>query len=475
MHNSVICTPSLDEWSEHIKKNSEFIFVDNNLNEMVSRLRREMYAESLTYTNNLTETLPETTLPKINFEKLASSKHLIGCAHQPIIYTPGVMAKNQHLQQYCAKNKNSIGINIIMDLENGDGGSISFPEKKLDGLILSHESISTNESDQFKCQKVLEPKIINPIFDGVMESLHTLSTSIDMHKIKYAKSIYKKLYGVNISEANTLVRRVMEEKPSYLELPFSKLLMLDSSKEIINYLLQKISNQSVRYNSILDKYRESSNHNPFPNLKRHEDKFEMPFWVYNLKTNSRRPLYIKQNFIKYSIEDDELLVPRHAMISLFLRLFCFDFFVHGLGGNRYDEFTDLIIKDLFNIDPPSFATVSQTIYLLPSKIDDFQKDKETASQLRDIISHSEKYLSANIFETDQAKRLSLLIKEKENYIQMLDKKRNMAKIHLNKINAKIRDELTLFIEKRNRILLRIDDMSHKTLFYRGFPFFFFSM
>jgi len=55
--------------------------------------------------------------------------------------------------------------------------------------------------------------------------------------------------------------------------------------------------------------------------------------------------------------------PRALTLTLFARLILGDFFIHGIGGGKYDEVTDQIIRDYFGIDPPAFQVVSGTLHL----------------------------------------------------------------------------------------------------------------
>ena len=50
--------------------------------------------------------------------------------------------------------------------------------------------------------------------------------------------------------------------------------------------------------------------------------------------------------------------------TLFARLFLADLFVHGIGGGKYDELTDDIIRRFYGCEPPAFLVLSAT-RLLP--------------------------------------------------------------------------------------------------------------
>jgi len=51
------------------------------------------------------------------------------------------------------------------------------------------------------------------------------------------------------------------------------------------------------------------------------------------------------------------------MLTLYARVFLGDFFIHGIGGGKYDEVTDAIIRDYFGIEPPAYQVMSATLHL----------------------------------------------------------------------------------------------------------------
>ena len=50
------------------------------------------------------------------------------------------------------------------------------------------------------------------------------------------------------------------------------------------------------------------------------------------------------------------LRPRALTLTLFARLCLGDFFIHGIGGGKYDEVTDAIIRDYFGVEPPAYPS-----------------------------------------------------------------------------------------------------------------------
>ncbi len=71
-----------------------------------------------------------------------------------------------------------------------------------------------------------------------------------------------------------------------------------------------------------------------------------------------------------------------------------DFFIHGIGGGKYDEVTDAIIRNYFGIEPPAFQVLSATLHLplpaFPSSVNDL---KQAERRVRDLQWNPQFYLS----------------------------------------------------------------------------------
>ena len=55
--------------------------------------------------------------------------------------------------------------------------------------------------------------------------------------------------------------------------------------------------------------------------------------------------------------------PRALITTMYARLVLSDLFIRGIGGAKYDELTDLIIRRFFGIEPPAYITATATFRL----------------------------------------------------------------------------------------------------------------
>lgn len=150
------------------------------------------------------------------------------------------------------------------------------------------------------------------------------------------------------------------------------------------------------YNKHLAAYRAANgihnDHHPMPDLQRGV-RIELPFWIYRMGAERAR-VEIRRTGndtveIVYGDEVievgekgegaaawaaarqlDETLAgrglmirPRALTLTMFVRLFVSDLFIHGIGGALYDQITNGIMEELFG-QAPSYACVSAA-WLLP--------------------------------------------------------------------------------------------------------------
>jgi hypothetical protein len=86
--------------------------------------------------------------------------------------------------------------------------------------------------------------------------------------------------------------------------------------------------------------------------------------------------------------------PRALITTMYARLFLSDLFIHGIGGAKYDELTDAIIRRFFGIEPPAFMTVTGTVRLPIPRPATTEADVRNVKQLiREIRFHPERFVN----------------------------------------------------------------------------------
>lgn len=148
------------------------------------------------------------------------------------------------------------------------------------------------------------------------------------------------------------------------------------------------------YNGALANYRARRNiagtQHPIPDLAESERRIETPFWLTNPE-HGRERLYAtpcrKADCVTIFAGDEPLadiqtsdlveapaqalaaglgdwgIRPRALAQTLYARIFACDVFLHGIGGAKYDQVTDALIRRFFDVEPPAYGCVSATLRL----------------------------------------------------------------------------------------------------------------
>src|SRR5205823_1622255 len=71
--------------------------------------------------------------------------------------------------------------------------------------------------------------------------------------------------------------------------------------------------------------------------------------------------------------------------------------IHGIGGGKYDELTDEIIRRFYGIEPPGYLVLSATLLLpLPAFPTSRQERNRLARELRDLHHNPQRHLDSGL-------------------------------------------------------------------------------
>jgi hypothetical protein len=87
---------------------------------------------------------------------------------------------------------------------------------------------------------------------------------------------------------------------------------------------------------------------------------------------------------------------RALITTLWARLVLGDLFLHGIGGAKYDQVTDLLMERFFKLPPPGMLVISATLHLpIARSAAVFAAPAAIAAQLRELAYHPERFLPAS--------------------------------------------------------------------------------
>lgn len=280
---------------------------------------------------------------------------LVVTGHQPELFHPGVWVKN-FAAAGLAQRVGGAALNLVVDNDLVKSADIKLPawetwEPKAVRLQScpfaatsgdpTWETLTASEADR------------RPF----LETTHHLARNWGYTPLLDAAA--EKMVGRTVGEGFVAARRSFEKSwgCDTAEVFVSRLSRTEAFCHFARHLLHDYDRFRTVYNTAVQAYRRRyglrSRTHPVPDLAADES----PFWAVvenrRLKATPR------------SSPHD--LRPRALTLTLFARLCLGDLFLHGIGGGKYDEVTDQIIRDYFGLEPPAFQVLSGTLLLpLPS-------------------------------------------------------------------------------------------------------------
>ena len=419
-HGEQFISPEISVASEQIDTNISTIR-DNDLeidgsaySDLVSQARLEFFAKATQYTTTYRDTVQLTDLDP--------DKPTVLSGHQPTLFHPGVWFKNFYLS-YLGKNLDANVVNLVIDNDVAPARSIQVPEC-VDALHhLNAIAFDTDDAAvPFETAQIQSASHFQSFVDRVGQSMGTLVDDPLIHELWPFARKQAEQHG-NPYLAIAQARHIFEGSLGLKtwEVPLSDICDTAVFGRFARHLIKHAHELLAHYNTGLSEYRQinkiRSKSHPVPNLEHSMERCELPFWIWTKENPTRRRLFVSdpttesglesktvilsdntewQTTISLKGDEDTLFIaelrkvgvfirPRALATTMFLRLFLGDFFVHGIGGGKYDQLTDYIIEHFFQIPAPHFAIATMTAFLgmdLPEEpIEDLG---EIESTLRDF-------------------------------------------------------------------------------------------
>jgi hypothetical protein len=114
------------------------------------------------------------------------------------------------------------------------------------------------------------------------------------------------------------------------------------------------------------------------------------------------------------------LRTRALLTTMFARLLLGDLFLHGVGGAKYDQLTDLLMTRFYGVEPPAYMTVTATLRLPIARPDITLDDARMIDhRLRELTFHPERYLDGT---RNGNGNLAQLLEQKAKWIATIPSK-----------------------------------------------------
>lgn len=333
---------------------------------------------------------------------------LVVSGHQPELFHPGVWVKNFALCGL-ARRVGGVSLNLVVDNDTLKTPSLRFPT----GVGRDPATIHL-QSLPFDTHDIEQPYEIRGIHDAELFRSFADRAAPLWREWGY-EPLLPRVWGCVLGQPSpkighrfAAVRRCFEQNwgCENRELTVSELAQTTAFARFVRHILGDLPRFRTIYNRVVQEYRDQngirSRNHPVPDLA----EGEAPFWSAP-DTQGRRGRMSASDSAHISA-----LRPRALTLTLFTRLCLGDFFIHGIGGGKYDEVTDAIMREYFELEPPHFGVLSATLHLPVPGFPHTRTDvRQLTRQARDLYWNPQRHLDRAVSEPLSAEKARLIAAE----------------------------------------------------------------
>ena len=432
-----------------------------SLTDLSGTARRQLLELAANYTSQYRDV----TSRWQSLDSLADAPFILS-GHQPEMFHPGVWYKNFVLGGL-ARRMDGIGIHLLIDSDLCRSASIRVPTGTVERprvetvcydeptVEMPYEERTIRNNAAFGTFAERASAMVRPLIkDPMVATLWQLTAERNPRQTNL---------GLRLAQG----RHAFEEtwNNETLELPQSAVCHLPEFSWFVAHILAQLPRFWKAHNQALAMYRRA-NHlrnraQPLPDLACSDGWQEAPFWIWTPEDPQRRPLFAKRTGNEVVISDrhaheislsltrdgdastavEQLqalaargikLRTRALTTTIFARLVLSDVFLHGIGGAKYDQVTDQIVRLFFGFEPPEFATVSATLRLPIS----YEAHEASAAgvwdqRLRELRYHPEQFVDGSVIHTNgDTAAIEGLVAAKRHWLQIPKTIENARERHL---------------------------------------------
>jgi hypothetical protein len=418
---AVVADPPLSEVGTLLKENRRRLnragvsFLGHDWNELRQAARREVIDAARQYLTQFGEPLPDVPADSV-----------VMAGHQPELFHPGVWVKNFAICGL-ARRHHLTPINLVVDNDTLKSTTIHVPAHDDAGVHYAAVPYDRWSGEApWERRGVADPVLFASFPQRVGDALRGWNYQPLLSPFWSAVLRLLREHPV-IGDCFAAARRQLERAWNChnLEVPVSAVCVTPSFALFACHLLAELPRFHATYNEVVAAYRRAnkirSPGRPVPDLGADGDWLETPFWGSHpsrprrgrlfarltpagieMRVGEQRwPLLPRPDFDPDEatrgwrrMQSDGFSVRSRALTNtLFARLFLADLFVHGIGGGKYDELTDEIIRRFYGVEPPDYLVLSATRLLpLPAAPASDMDCRRLAHELRDVHYNPQRHL-----------------------------------------------------------------------------------
>jgi len=367
--------------------------------------------------------------------------------HQPQLFHPGVWFKNFATSAFACRYRGQ-AVNLLIDNDILRNPSIRVPsgspaEPQVGSLPLDR----VVETIPFEQREIADAEL----FESFAERVRAASSGVLASSLidEYWQLVLEaRRRSPNLGRCLAEARHRLEGRwgQNTWEVPLSTVCQTPSFARFACHLLAHLPRFREIHNASLREYRRvnhvRSHSHPVPDLERDGAWQEAPFWLWSDARPGRKRAFVQAGRDVLEVTDRgairvqlpltadrdaagavEVLAalgqqgiklrPRALVTTMYARLVLSDLFLHGIGGAKYDQLTDLIIARFFGLRPPGFVTLSATVLLFEDRTRELtQAVREGNRLLRDLRFHPERHLTPQAeFESWMAEKRAWIARD----------------------------------------------------------------
>jgi hypothetical protein len=430
----------------------EYDLQGRSLSRLADQARRELAQAAWNYTRTYRD------VPRPETDR---APRVVLAGHQPQLFHPGVWFKNFVLSAI-ARQHGGVAVNLAIDSDTIKTASLRVPagtpaDPGIDSVPFDRQTAEI----PYEARSIVDRECLASFGQRAAQAIRSLVPN-PMVREFWPLVAARARECANLGECIAQGRHQQEGLwgATTLEIPQSQVCNLPAFHWFTCHLLAHLPRLWEQYNRSVADYRRAnhvrSNAHPVPDLAMDDDWLEAPFWIWDRDNPRRRRLFVRQQgerivlsdrqSIEYSLalspegeanraaeqlaelaERGVRLRTRALVTTLFARLFLGDLFLHGVGGAKYDQVTDLLVERFFGLKPPGYMTLTATLRLPITRREGTLDDvRRVEGQLRELAYHPERFLDGVDAEAET------LVRQKRQWIDTVPTPEN-AKLRCRQI------------------------------------------
>ncbi|HVX14598.1 MAG TPA: hypothetical protein VHC22_25650 [Pirellulales bacterium] len=411
-----------------------------SLCDLSAQARRELIESAQQYTSTYRDT-----------PNVGATDRILLAGHQPQLFHPGVWYKNFALS-HLAQVHGAAAVNLVIDSDTLKDATLRVPggtpEQPVARVIPFDDATG---AVPFARRAIRNRRAFESFGRTACDWLRPLVSDPLLGRF-WPKVIARSRETDNLGECLAQARHQVEGDwgGATLELPQSRVCRLGAFHWFVAHLLAHLPRFVDVYNDAVVAYRRehgirSANH-PVPELAVDGEWLEAPFWLTSDERPDRRRLFVRRRAGELVLTDRrnlEIAVPltedgdaqsaaaalagwaergvevqtRALTTTLFARLILGDLFIHGIGGGKYDQLTDELIRRFFKLEPPPFLVLSATLYLpVASRPSGTADVRDVQQRLRDLQFHPEQHIDRQRLPVNDIRQVDELLAVKQRWV-----------------------------------------------------------